>query len=297
MQLRRLSVLALFLAAASLATTVLLQAQAQQRFVYASALDKQGAPVENLTPSDFIVREDKVAREVLTAFPADDPMQIALLVDSSQAAEPYVRDLREGLTAFISTIGADPSGARHQVSIITIGERPTVNTDFTPILATATKGAQRIFAAPASGAYLLDAVIETTRTIKKREFTRPVIVAVITAGVDLSDRPYQAALEPLRDSGAAFHAMVLGRPVTDQDRAMFLDFGTKETGGRYDTVLTGTGLAPRLTQLARELTHQYKLTYTRPQTLIPPEKITVESAKPDLVVRGMAPPQREPRRP
>ena len=209
-----------------------------------------------------------------------------------------MRDLREGLTAFISTIGADPSGARHEVAIITIGERPTVNTDFTPLLATATKGAQRIFAAPGSGAYLLDGVIETSRTIKKREFTRPVIVAIITSGVDLSDRPYQAALEPLRDSGAAFHAMVLGRPITgDQDRMMFLDFGTKETGGRYDTVLTGTGLTPRLTQLARELTHQYKLTYTRPQTLIPPDKVSVESAKRELVVRGMAPPQPELRRP
>jgi hypothetical protein len=297
MLLRRMSFVALLLAAASVGTSVLLHAQAQQRFVYASALDKQGAPVENVSPSDFVVREDKVAREVLTAFPADEPMQIALLVDSSQAAEPYVRDLREGLSAFISTIGADPSGARHQVAVITIGERPTVNTDYTPVLATATKGVQRIFAAPASGAYLLDGVIETARAMKKREFTRPVIVAVITSGVDLSDRPYQSALEPLRDAGAAFHVMVLGRPVTDQDRSMLLDFGTRETGGRYDTVLTGTGLTPRLTQLARELTHQYKLTYARPQTLIPPEKVTVESAKPELVVRGMAPPQAESRRP
>ena len=53
----------------------------------------------------------------------------------------------------------------------------------------------------------------------------------------------------------------------------------------------------RLTQLARDLTHQYKLTYAIPQTLIPPEKVTVESARKDLEVRGSAPPQSEARRP
>lgn len=296
MQLRRLPAVALSLAAATLATSVLLHAQAQQRFVYASALDKQGAPVADLGPADFVVREDKVAREILSVAPAADPMQIALLVDSSQAADPYVRDLRAGLTAFISTIGADPSGARHQVSIITIGERPTVNTDYTPNLATATKGAQRIFAMPGSGTYLLDGVIEASQAIKKREFTRPVIVAVITSGIELSNRPYQAALEPLFDAGAVFNVAVVGRPITGpQDRAIMLDRGTRETGGRYETVLASSGLTPRLTQLARDLTHQYKVTYARPQTLIPPEKVTVESAKPDLDIRGYAPRQTETR--
>jgi hypothetical protein len=38
--------------------------------------------------------------------------------------------------------------------------------------------------------------------------------------------------------------------------------------------------------VATELTHQFRVTYARPQTLIPPEKITVASAKPGLTVRG-----------
>jgi hypothetical protein len=280
---------AAIVASAAAAMPVAVRAQAQQRVVFASAVDKNGAPVTGLGPTDFVVREDRVAREVLNVVPASDAMQIALLVDNSQAADPYVRDLREGLTTFIQTIGADPSGARHQVAVITIGERPTINTDYTPSLDQAVKGAQRIFATPGSGAYLLDGIIETSKGIKKRESPRPVIVAVITAGVDLSDRAYQSALEPLRDSGAALHVLVVGRPLTaDQDRVMFVDLGTRETGGRYDTVLTGTGLRPRLKQLADELTHQYKVTYARPDTLIPPERVTVSAAKPGLTIRGNA---------
>ena len=55
-----------------------------------------GAPVADLGPADFIVREDNVAREVLRVAPASEPMQIALLVDNSQAAEPFIRDYRAG---------------------------------------------------------------------------------------------------------------------------------------------------------------------------------------------------------
>lgn len=285
----RWSATAALLASLAFVAPVFLSAQAQQRAVYASAVGENGAPVSGLGPSDFVVREDKVAREILNVAPASDPMQIALLVDNSQAADPYVRDIREGLTAFIAGIGADPSGAKHQVAVITIGERPTINTDYTTDLERATKGAQRIFAQPNSGAYLLDGIIETSQGIKKRGSTRPVIVSILTPGPDLSDRPYQSALEPLLDSGAAFHVMVVGRPLSgNQDRLMTLDLGTRDTGGRYDTVLASSGLTSRLKQLAEELTHQYKLTYARPTTLIPPEKVTVAAAKPGLTVRGIA---------
>lgn len=285
---RRVSVAAALLAGLA-ALPVVLHAQAQQRIVFASAVDSKGVPVAGLGPADFVVKEDKLTREVLTVAPAADPMQIALLVDNSRAADQYIRDLRESTAAFINTIGADPTGAKHQVAVITIGERPTINTDYTTDLAKAVTGTQRIFAAPDSGAYLLDGIIETSKGIRKREAPRPVIVAVITAGPDLSDRPYQSVLEPLKDSGAALHVLVVGRPVTgDNDRLMVLDAGTRDTGGRYDTVLTGTGLTSRLKQLADELTHQYKVTYARPQTLIPPDRVSVSAAKPGLTIRGIA---------
>jgi hypothetical protein len=278
----------MLLAGLAVTIPVLLHAQAQQRVIYASAVNDKGAPVSGLGPSDFIVREDKVAREVLNVAPASDPMQIALLIDNSQAADPFIRDMREGATTFINTIAADPSAARHEVAVITIGERPTINTDYTTDLQQAVKGAQRFFATPGSGAYLLDGIIETSKGIRKRESRRPVIVAVITAGVELSDRAYQSVLEPLRDAGAAFHVVVVGRPVTtDQDRLMVLDLGTTQTGGRYDTVMTGSGLAPRMKQIGEELTHQYKVTYARPETLIPPDRVTVSTAKQGVTVRGM----------
>jgi hypothetical protein len=140
---------------------------------------------------------------------------------------------------------------------------------------------------PGSGNYLLDGIIEVSKGIKKRESTRPVIVAVTTEGPELSDRFYQNVLEPLRASGAAFHLIVVGTPRNnDQDRAVVLDQGTRETGGRYDNVLTGTALPSRMKQVAAELTHQFYVTYARPQSLIPPEQVTVSAVKAGLTVRG-----------
>ena len=60
---------------------------------------------------------------------------------------------------------------------------------------------------------------------------------------------------------------------------MVLDQGTRETGGRYDTLLTARRSTATMKQLADELTHQYRVTYARPQTLIPPERVTIAAAK------------------
>jgi hypothetical protein len=67
---------------------------------------------------------------------------------------------------------------------------------------------------------------------------------------------------------------------------MVLDRGTTDTGGRRDQLLAPSALGDRLSLLAKQLLHQYKVTYARPQSLIPPERVTVAAAKPGLTARG-----------
>ena len=139
---------------------------------------------------------------------------------------------------------------------------------------------------PDSGAYLLDAIVEVCQGFKKREASRPVIVSITTEGPELSNLQHQQVLEPLRASGAAYHAITLGRPSTSlsdevRNRNIVLDEGPKTTGGSREDLLTSMALDGRLLQLANELTHQYRVTYARPQSLIPPERVTVAAAKPD----------------
>jgi hypothetical protein len=263
-------------------------AQAIQRSMYVSVLNEADAPVSDLGPSDFLVREDNVAREVLHVAPADDPMQIAVLVDNSQAARDYVRDIRVALESFVNEM---TNGTKNEIAIIALAERPTILADASSDRVKMMKGVNRIFEQRGSGNYLLDGIIEVTRGFKKREAPRPVIVAITTEGPEFSSRRWEDVLKPLHDTGTAFHAIVLGLPGHDisedaRNRSAVLDEGPRTTGGRRSSLLATSALPNELKRLAVELTHQYRITYAHPQSLIPPERVTVSAKRPGVTARG-----------
>jgi hypothetical protein len=114
----------------------------------------------------------------------------------------------------------------------------------------------------------------------------------VTRGPEYSNRYHDQVQKALDDAGASFHIVMIGPPPNDlttqegRERAITFSQTTESTGGRYDNVLAASALPDRLTQVANELTHQYLVTYARPQMLIPPEKITVATKRAGLHVRG-----------
>jgi VWFA-related protein len=286
---RRLLLAAVALTACAMAWSRSLDAQAIQRAMYVSALSDAGVPVPDLGPADFIVREDNRPREILKVEPAVEPMQIAVLVDTSQAARNDVAHMRTALPPFVKALTTGE--VKNEVAIIAVGERPTVYTNYTFSQAALQKGIDRIWSMQGSGVYLLDGIIEVCQGFKKRGAQRPVIVAIVSEGPELSNRQHDQVTDPLKAAGAAFHAITLGRASSSlsdemRERNMVLDEAPRLTGGRREELLTGMALAAKLTQLADELTHQYKVTYARPQSLIPPEHVTVAAAHPGLTARG-----------
>ena len=286
---RRLFVAALSITACAATWPGSLAAQAIQRAMYVSALTEAGAPIPDLGPADFVVREDNLAREVLKVERAADPMQIAVVVDTSQAARDDISHVRTALPGFVAALtGAEP---KNEVALIAIGERPTVFTNYTFSQLELKKGIDRIWSMHGSGAYLLDGIIEVCQGFKKRGAQRPVIVAILSEGPELGNRQHDQVLDPLRAAGAAFHAITMGHPSSSlsdemRNRNMVLDEGPRLTGGRREELLTSMALDGKLKLLADELTHQYKVTYAHPQSLIPPEKVTVTAARRGMTVRG-----------
>ena len=289
---RRVFAAALLFAALALVWPGRLAAQAIQRSMYVSVLNEAGAPVPDLGTSDFIVREDNATREVLRVAPADEPMQIVLLVDTSQAARDNIPYIRQALPQFVATLtGAAEGDVKNEIAIVAIGERPTIFTNSTTSRVNLQKGIDRLWSLQGTGAYLLDGIIEVCQGFKKRDAGRPVIIAITTEGPELSNRQHDQVLDPLRASGAAFYAFAIGHPsgsLSDEarNRNIVLDEGPRTTGGRRDQLLTGMALSAKLKQLADELMHEYRVTYARPQSLIPPEHVTVAAKKPGLTARG-----------
>ncbi|MEO8070489.1 MAG: hypothetical protein ABI652_03735 [Acidobacteriota bacterium] len=238
------------------------------------------APVDGLAPADFVVREDGIAREVIAVAPAPPPSHLALLVDDSDAARTIVSDLRSGLNGFLArlaTLGSPPA-----VSVMTFGERPTKVSDFSTSIPIAARAIQRITPRPDSGAYFLDAIIEASRDLQKQKAERPVIVAfVIDDSPEFSERTHQSIEKALMEAHTSLSVVVLqsGRPSDSplvRERNVVIGDTTSATGGVQQLILSKEGIAHGLDAVASALLSRYDVTYGRPDSMIPPSKLSVE---------------------
>jgi VWFA-related protein len=261
------------------------QAGGRERSIFISAVDSRGEPVEGLGPTDFIITEDGRRREVLRVSRAIEPMDIAVLVDNSAAAERAIPSLRDGLKAFVGALAGD-----NQIAIIGLADRPTILLDYTSSRPRLEDAAGRIFSMSSSGMTLLDAITETAAGLRRREATRAVIVPVITNGVEFTNRYARDVIRSMRDAGVALHAIVIGvldfDTTEERERGLVMDQGSEQTGGQHVTLLTEIAVEQALTKLARQLSSQYKVVYGRPESLIPPDKTEVASGRAGVTMRG-----------
>ena len=286
-------------------------AQSVSHEMTVSVVDGDGVPVTGLMPRDFIVREDNVEREVLRVRPDTEPKQIALLVDTSEAAGPAIGDFKRAAAAFV---GRMTDG--NEISIISFGGTPRILTNASHDPAELAEGVGKIFAYSSTAGYLLDAAAETGEGFARRGASRPIIVVLAARGVDYSSMNDQAALDRLAEAGVTIHALVLsasargGVETTEPfglvgpgslfagqsgsgafqhqqiERDRFLDAGPAKTGGRRRDLILSTSAEDAVLELAAQIREQYLVEYARPTTLIPPERIKVDVRQADLDVRG-----------
>lgn len=261
------------------------QAGLRERTIFVSAVNGRGDPVDGLGLSDFVVTEDGRTREVLRVSPATEAIDIALLVDTSASAERAIASMRDGVRRFIAQMSVG-----NQIAIVGLADRPTILVDYTSSQERLTQGVGRFFAMNGSGMTLLDALMEVSVGLRRREAPRAVIVPVMTSGVEFTNRYARDVIAAVRTAGAALHAIVVGTlpiaSVEERERAITLDQGARDTGGQHVTLLTESAIEPALLRLARELSSQYKVVYGRPESLIPPDKIEVRPARPGVTMRG-----------
>ena len=276
---------ATFVLAAGVAPSIHAQAGARERTLFVSAVDSRGEPVDGLGPTDFVITEDGRRREVLRISRAVEPIDIAVLVDNSAAAERAIPSLRDGLKAFVGALAGD-----NQIAIIGLADRPTILLDYTSSRPRLEDAAGRIFSMSSSGMTLLDAITETAAGLRRREATRAVIVPVITNGVEFTNRYARDVIRSMQDAGVALHAIVIGvldfDTTEERERGLVMDQGSEQTGGQHVTLLTEIAVEQALTKLARQLSSQYKVVYGRPESLIPPDKTEVASGRAGVTMRG-----------
>src|SRR6185436_14549321 len=190
-------------------------------------------------------------------------------VDTSASAVNAISPIRDGVRGFVAKMAP-----QNQIAIIGLADRPTVIVDYTSDAKRLEDGVGRLFSMSSSGMTLLDALVETSTGLRKRDTPRAVIVPIITDGVEFTNRHYRDVNAAILQAGAALHAMTIGGFYStdnneERERAFVLDLGTRETGGQRVTLLADSAIGAALAKLARELSSQYKVVYGRPESLIP----------------------------
>ena len=257
-----------------------------------SVLDENNQPVMGLQPNDFLVREDQAVREVLRVSQNPTGRQIALLVDTSAYAEGAVRDFRLGLNALIETLYQG-----NEISLISYGGPPRILVEATGSRSRLEAGVGQIFAFASSAAYLLDAMRETAHGFARREAARPVMVVLTTEGLDHSNADSNVVLRSLEEAGVALYTVVLrenalnrvgGSPLARWriERDLALSRGPTLNGGRRRDLQTSMGTESTMREIATEIRNQYLVVYSRPNMLIPPERIEVNVTRDGMRARG-----------
>lgn len=269
-----------------------LTAQARERTLFVSAVNDKGEPVEGLGPDAFVVREDGRRREILRVSRATEPLDIALIVDNSQATADEITFIRDGVSKFVAAMDIE-----HRIAIIGLAERPTVLVQYTTDKMQLGTAAGRLFSIASSGMTLLDALYETSRGLRRRESLRAAFIPVITDGTEFTNRYSRDVVKELRESGAALHVVAIGRfPYSDEhairERSFLLDDGPKATGGQRIQLLIANPLASTMERLARELSSQYKVVYARSDSLYNTGAVEITPGRAGITVRGT--PAREP---
>jgi hypothetical protein len=240
----RLMVLfALLASVASLSATPSAVAR-EVKSILVTVLDEAGDPIRDLEPREFIVVEDGTQREVIEARPNNEPLYVALLVDTAKpvlGVQFPTHELRRGLAAFSRRVLNGTAGS--QVAIVVV-------------------------AGQQGSGVLLESLVVASRQLMSKESPRRAIVSVTFDSPESSAVPPQVVADTVLKSGAAYWPITIrgsgisARPVLL--RETLSSYLPEQTGGLQVTAVSTTALETLLGRVAAALTSQYEVTYARP---------------------------------
>lgn len=255
-------------------------AKAQKVALVTVVADASGR-MKDLTAKDFVVTEDGAKREVLDAQLADDPLSIALLIDTTQppmGMTPPTQDLRTAVKTFIETVQAASPGA--QISITETAGAAVTPVAFTTKFDDLEKAIGRLVPNQPREAVMLEALADAGKRLEKQPPPRRTIVTVDFNSVEGSaDRSMKDAAENVHKAGATLWSVsVRGTGQATQSREEVLNKMTQANGGMRLTPVDAAGLESNLKAVANTVTSQYTVTFTRPDG-DKPKKTTIETSK------------------
>jgi VWFA-related protein len=242
-------------------------ARPEEKVALVTVVAEAGTPLRDLKAGDFIVKEDGKKREVLDARLANDPLSVALLIDTSRSpsgAAQAPQDLRNATTAFVKAIQAVNPDA--SIALLLCGGSAVKTVDFLSKAGELDEAISRLYPDQQSNAVLLEALRDAGKMLAARSGPRRAVVSIdFESSEGANDRMVQEAADSVTNSGATFWAVsIRGSGSTSGNREEVLNKMTKASGGRRFSSVASSGLDGNLKKIAASLTSQYIVTFTRP---------------------------------
>ena len=222
------------------------------RHIFVSVTDAKNNPVEGLTLSDFSVSEGGEPRVVSRAGPAKDPMRIALMLDTSDAAAPALTHMRAGAIAFLEALPPED-----EVILITTGRQARVRVPPTTDRKKLKDAAAGLFT-DGAGTVLMDGLLEMDdRFFKKADDRWPVFVIFTSDGTEASagarEKEFLTWASAIDKRGVSTHAFVYKTPKGSGMPDIVVENLTQNSGGHYDVMNTTTALPQKMKALGEQL--------------------------------------------
>jgi hypothetical protein len=231
----------------------------------ASAIDRDGNTILDLSPDDFVIEEGGQRCEAVDVKPASYP--IAIVIDTSGFARDSLMSMRHALHVFVGSLSG------RQVAFYTSGAPPARLVDFTTDVTRLDKAVDHLFASPTSGARPYDAVTMAANDLKTLGAPVTMIVVLSSGGPDnsaIGPRGMQDAVRrtravvtvvdfrTVRASSGVSHR---GRsaPIVSED--LYLSALAQATRGTYDRITQEGGYLVGLERIRRLLESEVVVEY------------------------------------
>jgi hypothetical protein len=217
-----------------------------------------------MTAADFAIREDNVDRKIVDVKPATQPLYIAMLVDTTTGAEPFISDIRDGFSGFVRQVLQKNPGA--QLSLWEFGQAAVRVENFTDDGPKLIDKINRLFPRLNASSVLLEALNDASNDLARKPSPRRAIVVLnLEPSQEESQEQPQKINESLMRSHTQLWAVSLQKgTLKNAKRDVVLNTLVRNAGGTREYIVAESAATMQLARIADALTSQYEIVYERP---------------------------------
>ncbi|HET8550319.1 MAG TPA: VWA domain-containing protein [Bryobacteraceae bacterium] len=228
----------------------------------ATVKDNFGNPIGNLKKEEFTVLDNGVPQEIAVfERHTEQPLSVALLVDTSASTAKDFRYQAESVTRFLRALFRE-GNPKDAVSLYSFNWQVLEHSDFT-------RNAERLERAvrgmkSEAGTAMYDAIWLAADNLEQRDGRH--VMVIVTDGADtVSTKKYRDAVEALHRADSVLYAILVIPITNDAGRNIggenALTTMTASTGGRMFMPSLGASLNEAFDEILRDLRTQYLIGY------------------------------------